>query len=436
MAGLAVVLGGGGLKGAYQLGVWKALRELGVRYDVVVGTSIGALNGALMAQGSYEEAEKLWQSICYESVFAGQKYPEIEKIDSRLTMIEHTMRGILWAGGLDVSPLRGLIEKHLDEEKLRASEIGFGLVTAKLKQKSIGKKYKLLPRLAVEELMLSEIPEGKVCDYLLASSACFPVFKPLMIGDCYYIDGGYCDDLPTDLALRANPRELLIVDLEAIGARRHRLPLGVQVRLLRCKWELGPLFCFEKECIDRNIALGYLDCLKEYGVYEGFAYTYEKGEGSRVFERVKAQRLISLDKRKLRKLARRIEQAVNSKAKRHPLKLMRPINLTAEQALCALAEAAGRVFGLPADLVYRFDQFDGKLLEAYESTLSPDGLAGNGTVINKLGKILTKLDKRTLTVVLTRLYIAGEIKDYITEIAAIAPEEMGAALYMVTLIKA
>ena len=43
----ALVLSGGGAKGSYQLGVWKALRELNIKFDIITGTSVGALNGAL-----------------------------------------------------------------------------------------------------------------------------------------------------------------------------------------------------------------------------------------------------------------------------------------------------------------------------------------------------------------------------------------------------
>ena len=56
----AIVLSGGGAKGSYQIGVWKALRELNIKYDIITGTSSGALNGALMTQNSYHKARKLW----------------------------------------------------------------------------------------------------------------------------------------------------------------------------------------------------------------------------------------------------------------------------------------------------------------------------------------------------------------------------------------
>lgn len=59
----AVVLGGGGSRGSYQVGVWKALRELDFDYKIVTGTSVGALNGALMVQNDYELAQKMWQKL-------------------------------------------------------------------------------------------------------------------------------------------------------------------------------------------------------------------------------------------------------------------------------------------------------------------------------------------------------------------------------------
>ena len=49
---LAVVLSGGGAKGAYQIGVWRALRKLNIKYDIITGTSVGALNGAMMVTGT------------------------------------------------------------------------------------------------------------------------------------------------------------------------------------------------------------------------------------------------------------------------------------------------------------------------------------------------------------------------------------------------
>ena len=66
----AVVFSGGGAKGGYQIGAWKALREIGFVPDIVTGTSVGALNGALMALGKYEDALFIWENMSADRVFA------------------------------------------------------------------------------------------------------------------------------------------------------------------------------------------------------------------------------------------------------------------------------------------------------------------------------------------------------------------------------
>lgn len=63
-----LVLEGGGAKGAYQIGAWKALKEAGVKIKGVSGTSVGALNGALICMGDMERAESLWSNIAYSQI--------------------------------------------------------------------------------------------------------------------------------------------------------------------------------------------------------------------------------------------------------------------------------------------------------------------------------------------------------------------------------
>ena len=63
MGKLAIVLAGGGSRGAYQIGVWKALRELGIDYQIVTGASVGALNGAIMVQKDFDLALEMWEKL-------------------------------------------------------------------------------------------------------------------------------------------------------------------------------------------------------------------------------------------------------------------------------------------------------------------------------------------------------------------------------------
>lgn len=61
---IGLVLSGGGGKGAYQIGCWRALQTLGIiRFEVISGTSVGALNGALIGMGDYDRAERIWSNL-------------------------------------------------------------------------------------------------------------------------------------------------------------------------------------------------------------------------------------------------------------------------------------------------------------------------------------------------------------------------------------
>ena len=65
----ALVLSGGGSKGSYQIGAWKALKKLHIKFDIVTGTSVGALNGALITQKNYYKAIHLWKKMNLKILF-------------------------------------------------------------------------------------------------------------------------------------------------------------------------------------------------------------------------------------------------------------------------------------------------------------------------------------------------------------------------------
>ena len=60
-----LVLEGGGAKGAYHIGAYKAIKDMNIEIGGVAGTSVGALNGAAIAQDDFEKAYELWYNMCY-----------------------------------------------------------------------------------------------------------------------------------------------------------------------------------------------------------------------------------------------------------------------------------------------------------------------------------------------------------------------------------
>ena len=118
----ALVLGGGGAKGAYQIGVMRALSELGISCGSVYGTSVGALNAAMYAQGDAEKAAELWARLSLDDLVTPE---ERALADSAEALFDHPERILDFITrnaqrkGIDTSSLRTLIGEYVDEKKLR-----------------------------------------------------------------------------------------------------------------------------------------------------------------------------------------------------------------------------------------------------------------------------------------------------------------------------
>lgn len=186
----AVVLSGGGAKGGYQIGVWKVLRQMGFTPDIVVGTSVGALNGALMALNNFDAALDIWENMSMDSVFQNFVNMSDEENPDREEYIKELAKEAIFKGGADYTPLQERVKSLMDEEKLRTSPIRFGLVTT------------MFPKIKPVEVFIEDIPEGKAADYVLASAAAFPFMKSYKIGDSSFVDGGYSDNMPVKWPLK------------------------------------------------------------------------------------------------------------------------------------------------------------------------------------------------------------------------------------------
>ena len=257
----ALVLAGGGARGSYQVGVWRALMELDWHPQIITGTSVGGLNGAMFVLDLYETARDMWLTIRSRDVM------ELPEENADFSALHQFLRRVVKEGGMDVTPLEEIVERVLDEDALRAAPIRFGIVTVEQRG--------LRPR----ELTLEDIPAGQVRDYLMASAACFPALRARQIDGVKFLDGGYSDNMPTGLAKTMGAEELVCVDLEGVGITRPNLT-GLPTRIIRSHWDLGPLFDFDGVRAAKNIALGYMDTMREFGRLGGTAYGILPDENS------------------------------------------------------------------------------------------------------------------------------------------------------------
>ena len=259
----AIVLSGGGAKGAYQIGFWKAIRKLKIKYDIVTGTSIGAINGAFMVQNTYHNVFKLWSTMNYKKIYNLDINSSYYTKEGRKKIILGYTKHIL-KGGIKTPGLESMIYDIINTDKFFKSNIDYGLVTV---------KYPSLKPLYVKK---SDIKKELLCDYILASSACFPAFSPKKINDEYYIDGGYYDNMPINLAIELGAERVIAVDLRAIGINRKIKDESVEIITIKSNNKIGDVLVMEKDQIKHDIKIGYNDTMKVFGKLEGDLYTFKK----------------------------------------------------------------------------------------------------------------------------------------------------------------
>lgn len=275
MSKVGLVLSGGGSRGAYQIGVWQALLELGIKIDLVAGTSVGAINGAIICQGGFDIAVSLWKEVETHMVFdLKESKRTLKKSDFNidiggipLDQLNQYAKEIITNGGADVSGLKELLNTHIDENLIRESDLEFGLVTVEY------------PAMKPYYMQKKDIPQGQLIDYILASASCFPAIKTYEIGEKQFIDGAYSDNLPINFALEMGADSIIAVDLETIGImQKNKLNNSDKLITISSPWDLGNFLVFNKTNSSRIMRLGYLDTFKIFDLYDGNYYTFARGE--------------------------------------------------------------------------------------------------------------------------------------------------------------
>lgn len=269
----ALVLCGGGSLGSYEAGAWKYFREIGLTFDIVTGTSIGAINGAFVAANQFDEVEKLWGQAAVDKVMNnGLNFPRdfLQEFNWKTDTkkVQNFAKAYIKNKGADIGPFMKWVKEAIPVHEVKQSKIKFGVVTTSF------------PGLKENDILMNDVPEENILDYLHASSACFPVFPVYSFGGKSYIDGGYFNNLPIDFALRLGADEVVAVLLHAVPRiPQHKelmdLPMVTTVFPSR---DTGSILNFDQNVIKMNFDLGYNDAAKRFGKYWGYAFTFTKDE--------------------------------------------------------------------------------------------------------------------------------------------------------------
>jgi NTE family protein len=190
---LAYVLGGGGSRGAVQLGMLQALATTDLRPDLVIGTSVGSLNGAILAsdpEGAAAKLTEIWPRIDRQQVFPGGFF---------MRTLAATTAGRSYV--FDPTPLSDLLHEYLPVARIEDLEVPFTAVATDL-----------------DSGVAVDIDSGDLRTALLASSA-VPVAFPWVVRDGRrLVDGGLVANIPIRQAVARGARSILVLDCGIFGA--------------------------------------------------------------------------------------------------------------------------------------------------------------------------------------------------------------------------
>ncbi|HEX2903974.1 MAG TPA: patatin-like phospholipase family protein [Jatrophihabitans sp.] len=201
----AFVLGGGGVLGATQIGMLRALLEHGIQPDLVVGSSVGALNGAMLAadpsSAGLDTLTSLWTELARSGVFSGSVLAQAARLARYRTHLH------------SAQPLRQLLQQQLPVSRIEQLQLHFECVAA-----------------TVETSGAHWFTEGVLADALIASCSVPGLFPPARIGDQHFLDGGLVHSIPVGRAVRLGARRIFVLHVGRIEQ-----PL----RPPRWPWEVG-----------------------------------------------------------------------------------------------------------------------------------------------------------------------------------------------------
>ena len=267
----ALVFCGGGAKGSYEAGVWKYLDEQNQKFDIVTGTSIGALNAAMYAQHSYDRDVELWGKITLDMIMKDAfKYDENVSLKYSLKQKENLigfLGSYIKGFGGNIEPFYDLVDEYIVPEKIIKSDVICGIVITKF------------PSFQGVEIVLNDKTPEMIKKYLIATASAFPIFQVCRIDKESYIDGGYYDNMPINFAIELGAEEIVCVDLSANITHKEFLNKSF-INYIYPKWPLGGFLKFDREIIENNFKLGYIDAKKAFGELIGFKYAFNKTEDS------------------------------------------------------------------------------------------------------------------------------------------------------------
>lgn len=265
--GIGLVLGGGGGKGAYQIGVWKALREFNLEEKItaVMGTSVGAINAVLFAENKFDNAEELWNNISQDQFLSSDNSnfklkDEIFKLFLPLTgvivglvSIYSLIKNLINKGILSREGIIKIIDENINLEHITNSKLEIYAICTDIEQNKPC------------DFLLNQKSPKEIKDILLASSALPIIYPAQKIGDRSYCDGGVSPkaNYPIDFLYEKGYSVIISVPLNDKASVNYKKYRGkatiVEIFPEKCEGFFNGTLDFTPESAKRRMKQGYED---------------------------------------------------------------------------------------------------------------------------------------------------------------------------------
>ena len=350
MSKLGLVLSGGGSKGAYEIGVYAALKYLKKNINIVTGTSVGAINGVFVAQKDLKGALKFWDHVNFKTIFDENEFPPIENEKLSKIYMQYA-KSFINEGGLDIYKMKNIFDDYFKASRFYNSNIDYGLITYNFsKNKPVIKTKK-------------DLTKDNIKDYVLASASCYPAFKPYLINNEMHIDGGYYDNLPINLAIDLGATEIIAVDLRAIGFKKKIKDKTVNVTYIAPRNKIGSFLVFDKTQARKAIKLGFNDTMKTFNKLEGDKFTFRKYNLIKNYNKYINKYETKLNDIFKQSDSKLLNKVFNSKIFKDILN-----NKILYNNFNDLIEIAGKIFNFDESVIYNIKSYNKGLLTALSNT--------------------------------------------------------------------
>ena len=284
---VALVLEGGGVKCAYQVGSIMALEELGYSFNAISGASFGALNGALYIEGGVKRLFDFYTNIQTKDIFMDDNLSDfVNKYNGDKEVFTQSFLAFVKNNIPDAMDRRGevsdyyhrFVSSKVNEKAINDSPIDFmfsvlevnnsplilPMIIGAYFSRNLGPLHMMISSGTIKPKIINKVDcsKGSLPLYV-AASANYPFFNPMLVEDAYYLDGGITNNVPYQALLDSGYEEMIIIRTKS-DELQGKIPQNDNILQIIPSENLGSSIHFTHDNIMELLKLGYQDTMAKF----------------------------------------------------------------------------------------------------------------------------------------------------------------------------